>query len=77
MSSADQARPQDSSARRWTVTFAVWAAALVAFVGLATVKDGAKWRVLDLKRAAVRSAITNHTGAVLKLYKPPLAVDYK
>ena len=55
----------------------MWAAALVAFVGLATVKDGAKWRVLDLKRAAVRSAITNHTGAVLKLYKPPLAVDYK
>ena len=41
------------------------------------VKDGAKWRVLDLKRADVRSAITNHTGSVLELYKPPIAVDYK
>ncbi len=35
----------------------------------ATVKDGAKWRVLDLIRADVRSAIMNHTGAVLELYE--------
>jgi hypothetical protein len=35
----------------------------------ATVKYGTKWRVLDLKRADVRSAIANHTGPVLELYK--------
>ena len=35
----------------------------------ATVKDGTKWRVLDLKRADVRSAIANHTESVLELYK--------
>jgi type III restriction enzyme len=43
----------------------------------ATLKDGAKWRVLDLKRAEVRTAIANHTGPVLELYSPLTAVDYK
>ena len=42
-----------------------------------TVKDGEKWRVLDLKRADVRAAITGHAGNVLELYKLPIAVDYK
>jgi hypothetical protein len=37
----------------------------------ATVKDGGRWRVLDLKRADVRSAIMNHTGSVLDLYQMP------
>ena len=37
----------------------------------ASLKDGAKWRVLDLKRADVRTAIANHTGPVLELYKEP------
>jgi hypothetical protein len=32
------------------------------------VKDGAKWQVLDLKRAEVRSAIAEHTGSVIELY---------
>lgn len=43
----------------------------------ATLKDGAKWRVLDLKRADVRSAVAGHTGAVLELYQLAIAVDYK
>jgi hypothetical protein len=32
------------------------------------VKDGAKWRVLDLKRGDVRSAIAEHTASVDELY---------
>jgi hypothetical protein len=43
----------------------------------AILKDGANWRVLDLKRGGVRAAIQNHSGPVLELYKPPTAVDYK
>ena len=43
----------------------------------ASLKDGTKWRVLDLKRADVRTAIANHTGSVLELYEPPTAVDYR
>ena len=42
----------------------------------ATLKDGAKWRVLDLMRPDVREAIKAHTGEVLELYEPPFAVDY-
>ena len=34
----------------------------------ATLKDGAEWLVLDLRRADVRSAIEKHTGSVLELY---------
>lgn len=40
------------------------------------VKDGAKWKVLDLKRADVRSAIATHAGDVLELYRLPVAADY-
>lgn len=43
----------------------------------ATIKDAANWRGLDLKRAEVRTAIVNHTGPILELYKNPTAVDYK
>ena len=39
----------------------------------ATVKDGTEWRLLDLKRADVRSAIAKHTGHVLELYQAPVA----
>jgi len=42
----------------------------------AVVKDGNKWRVLDLKRPEVRTAIKNHTGDVVDLYKQDVAVDY-
>lgn len=40
------------------------------------VKDGAKWKVLDLKRADVRSEVATHAGDVLELYRLPLANDY-
>jgi hypothetical protein len=43
----------------------------------ASLKDGAKWRVLDLKRADVRTAIANHSGSVLEPYTSPIAVDYR
>ncbi|MCA8979971.1 MAG: DEAD/DEAH box helicase family protein, partial [Planctomycetes bacterium] len=40
------------------------------------VKDSARWKVLDLKRATVRSAISSHAGSVLDLYLLPIATDY-
>lgn len=43
----------------------------------ALVKDGAKWRVLDLKRADVREAVKHHTGPVMALYAKPIADDYR
>jgi hypothetical protein len=43
----------------------------------AVLKDGAKWRVLDLKRADVRAAIKTHAGDVLALYRLPIASDYQ
>ncbi|MCC6756197.1 MAG: type III restriction endonuclease subunit R, partial [Solirubrobacterales bacterium] len=41
------------------------------------VKDGAKWRVLDLKRADVRDAVRRHDGPVVALYALPIASDYR
>jgi hypothetical protein len=42
-----------------------------------TVKDGGKWRMLDLKRENVRATVANHSGGVMALYKTDVAVDYK
>jgi type III restriction enzyme len=42
-----------------------------------TIKDAGTWKVLDLKRADVRAAITNHAGDVLELYQQSIAAAYK
>ena len=43
----------------------------------AVVKEGKKWRVLDLRRADVREAVKHHSGPVMDLYAMPITVDYQ
>jgi hypothetical protein len=42
----------------------------------ATAKEDGIWKVLELKRAEVRDAVLSHDGAVVELYKLPVAVAY-